>query len=178
MKLIDEIYFNFPWSTGIWKKKKKFLGGGISESGWSAAGSQIEPALLWIKYVNYLCTQDPTKEWGGMEVCRWGICQLEVCRWGLKKTHSTTPCHKKVKNHCFTDVFKRTNPMTQQSIEMKKGNAITLKQPEHLPRISHTSYGEKTKQSWEVQTNKSILIFLLLVIGIFILLRLWWYINP
>ena len=37
--------------------------------------------------------------------------------------------------------------MTQQSIEMKKGNAITLKQPEHLPRISHMSYGEKTKQS-------------------------------
>ena len=34
------------------RKKKKFLGGGISESSWSAAGSQIEPGLLWIKYVN------------------------------------------------------------------------------------------------------------------------------
>ena len=28
------------------ERKKKFLGGGISESGWSAAGSQIEPGLL------------------------------------------------------------------------------------------------------------------------------------
>ena len=42
-KHINEIYFTFPWITRIWKKW--FLGGGISESGWSA-GSQIKPGLL------------------------------------------------------------------------------------------------------------------------------------
>ena len=47
----------------------------------------------------------------------------------------------------FHRCFQRTNPTTQQCIETKKGNAATVNRAEHLPRISRTFYGEKTRQS-------------------------------
>ena len=41
--------------------------------------------------------------------------------------------------------FSKELTQQQQCIEMKKGNATTVKQLEHLPRISHIFYDKKMK---------------------------------